>query len=81
MEEVDRMVVVDFKGKSKASASVYGNFNASTVQVGARCGDASVTGSMKAGSSGRNGSWAWGERAMYLDINLGLNFGLEKRTV
>jgi len=80
VEEVDRTVVVDRKGKSKANASVYGNFNAPTVQVDAGYGDASATGSMKAGSSGRNGSWAWKERAMYLDINLGLNFGLEKRT-
>jgi hypothetical protein len=56
VEEVNRAVVVDRKGKSKANASVSSDFNTSTVQVSTGYRGASATASLRAGSSGRNAS-------------------------
>jgi hypothetical protein len=79
--ERDRTVTVDRKGKGKEKVrctdapmmqSIAGGYTTVDVHNGG-----SLTGSKVGVGPGRNG-WAWKERAMYQDINLGYYFGLER---
>lgn len=79
--EADRTVIVDRKGKGKERAACS---EVSMMQrASTHCGtieaqDAGAFEGSKVGvGSGRN-TWAWKERAMYQDINLGYYFGLER---
>jgi hypothetical protein len=61
-------VSVDRKGKGKAGCG-QADVGGETAGVGAA--------SMGLGMGGCN--WAWEEKAMYQDINLGFHFGLDRR--
>lgn len=72
--EADRTVGIDRKGKGKekVGSAVHVSVGHSTVRDGecpASSGKARVLG---------HSDWAWRERAMYQDINLGMYFGLDK---
>jgi hypothetical protein len=74
VEEADRTVIVDRKGKGREVCAT-----GSAVQI-VGAGQAAVEVCTEVGrSSGGRKTWAWKERAMYLDIGLGFYFGLEKR--
>lgn len=80
VEEREKTVGIDKKGKSKADEyhcecgpwvqDCPENFVDVDIQ------NSAIGGMVELGS---NGPWAWDERAMYLDIGLGLNFALEKK--
>lgn len=77
VEEAHRTVSIDVKGKGKAVASpsgptVHVTSGYSTIDVSES--DAAYDGR---GVAGRR-SWVWREGAMYRDIGLGLNFGMDR---
>jgi hypothetical protein len=79
--EQDRTVTVDRKGKGKetvrfpdASMMQSGVGGCTTIEVR---DDSALTGS-QVGVGPARISWAWKERAMYQDINLGYYFGLDR---
>jgi hypothetical protein len=77
VDERDRTVTVDRKGKGKERArcsDVAVMQCLETVDVHDRV---ALTGSKVGVALGRN-TWAWKERAMYQDINLGYYFGMER---
>jgi len=78
--EADRTVSIDRKGKGKAkiqycNAQVGGH---AAVTVGGGGGDVMPTNAKVGGASIGGCNWAWKEKAMYQDINLGFHFGLDR---
>lgn len=78
--EADRTVSIDRKGKGKAkiqycNAQVGGH---AAVTVGGGGGDVVPTNAKVGGASIGGCNWAWKEKAMYQDINLGFHFGLDR---
>jgi hypothetical protein len=77
--EADRTVSIDRKGKGKAkiqhcNAQVGGH---AAVSVGVGVGGDVAPAKVGAASIGGY-NWAWKEKAMYQDINLGFHFGLDR---
>ena len=69
--EADRTVTMDRKGKGRQMCTPI-------VQA---CDDAMVeieVGLVKEGGTGKHTSWAWTEKAMYMDIGAGFHFGLPR---
>jgi hypothetical protein len=82
---IDRMVVLDRKGKSRASgSSSCGPMMQLADAAGAAPWNKSEHDGHYASSTGEKAgygqynNWLWQERAMHMDINMGLYFGLEK---
>ncbi|CZR53305.1 uncharacterized protein PAC_03183 [Phialocephala subalpina] len=76
--EADRTVSIDRKGKGKERCNT-----APIVQVTAGCAPINLqqksTPAITKVGVGR-GNWAWKERAMYQDINMGFYFGLDRKS-
>jgi hypothetical protein len=78
VEERDRTVTVDRKGKGKEPPRCSEAQSASAGCVAIEVHDEAAFTSSKVGVGPGRNSWAWKERAMYQDINLGYYFGLER---
>ncbi|KAN0112859.1 hypothetical protein V8E51_005810 [Hyaloscypha variabilis] len=79
--ERDRTVTVDRKGKGKERATCSEVFMGQSDAAECRTVDVHDKGAFsrnKVGVGPKRTSWAWKERAMYQDINLGYYFGLDR---
>jgi len=76
--EANRTVSIDRKGKGKASLNATPMVQVSPDHAAVHLQEKSASSVQPRVRAGR-GHWAWKERAMYQDINIGFYFGLDKK--